>query len=222
MDLFKPYIDNEIYKVIDDYDLIKVTSMIDNGFDIDFIGIYGTPLIYAIKKYRTNIANRLIELGANVNFGTINIFPLLQTCITGNMEIFNCLLAYDVDVHVTDYVGNNALHYAAYNNRIEIIERLIALGVDINHKNQDNLPPLYDAILTYNYGLAKCLIKHGAIIDDGSFFQALSYGDIDIITYMLDHGANVDVDVGVYIKLNQDVIDLLDLYRSFNVKESAE
>ncbi|PGZ95430.1 hypothetical protein COE51_20380 [Bacillus pseudomycoides] len=59
------------------------------------------------------------------------------------------------------------LHVAASKGRLEIVQRLIALGADVN--------------------------RHGGVYDGGAINEAASKGHIDIVKYLLSCGAKLDV-----------------------------
>ena len=58
--------------------------------------------------------------------------------------------------------GESVLHLAACQGRVDIIERLIDDGVDINKKGEHGYTPLHEAIEQGNYLAALYLIKRGA------------------------------------------------------------
>jgi len=64
-------------------------------------------------------------------------------------------------VNAKDESGKIPLHWAAWRGRNEIVELLIAEGVDVNAKNRLSLTPLDFAIIGKQPETADLLRKHG-------------------------------------------------------------
>ncbi len=60
-----------------------------------------------------------------------------------------------------DEKGKTPLHYAAFRDRKEIVELLIAKGADLNAKDEDGRTPLDWAISRKHPELTDLLRKHG-------------------------------------------------------------
>ena len=58
--------------------------------------------------------------------------PLLMAGIWGRIEIFDILLEAGADLSATSTLGNNAIHWAAIQSRIPLIQRNLDAGVDID------------------------------------------------------------------------------------------
>lgn len=59
-------------------------------------------------------------------------------------------------------MGMNAVHIAAAHDRVAILEKFLARGVDVEVNDNDGCPPLWHA--AYDGLIASCrlLMKHGA------------------------------------------------------------
>lgn len=62
------------------------------------------------------------------------------------------------------YRGWTALHIAALNGHIDVVEFLVAKGADVNAKNKSNATPLHFAALVGQKGVVEILLANGADI----------------------------------------------------------
>ena len=149
----------------------------------------GTPLHWVAWQYSNmpgclEIANKLIQCGANVN--AINKFgqtPLSNLCDTvsnrnkfNDMDLVNLLLTAGADVNI-----GNALYEAADRDHTELVEYLISKGADVNQRDNKGNTPLSKAIKNpKNYSKAymdKYNANAIALIDAGADLSLLNeYG----------------------------------------------
>lgn len=95
-----------------------------------------SPLILACYRGNTEVAQFLIENGANLNFNTPMGTPLMAAVVKGNTAIVNLLLDKNVDVEIKDNNGTTALIYASMFKNYEIAKLLI--NVKANPDTEDN------------------------------------------------------------------------------------
>jgi ankyrin repeat protein len=100
----------------------ELIQFIQEGADINARNSEGeTPLVWAIK-YRADleIIRTLIENGANVNIvDDINLTPLMYAVLNGNNEIIPILIENGADVTIKGLIGQKALDYADYNEKVK-------------------------------------------------------------------------------------------------------
>ena len=58
--------------------------------------------------------------------------------------------------------GTTALHWAVYQNDVELVERLIKAGANVNAMNEYGSAPLAEAAATGNTAIIEKLLKAGA------------------------------------------------------------
>ena len=97
-----------------------------------------------------------------------------------------------------DSVGS-PLYYAAFCGFHDLAERLITKHPEqVNARNGYRLFPLPAALSKRHLHVANLLYLHGAVVDvrgndeDTPLFAASFYGDVDIIRWLLSHGANAN------------------------------
>lgn len=135
-----------------------------------------SPLHWAGHRNLVQVAERLIELGANVNDSASDwwLTPLAWAADAGSAQAVELLLKHGADVNQDAIVGTTALHAVAmggssrgsrdpeaYRRTAEI---LIAHGADVNWRASGDRgqTPLDDAVANGNEHVAAVLRAHGA------------------------------------------------------------
>jgi ankyrin repeat protein len=92
----------------------------------------------------------------------------------------------------------SALHWAAYNDDLGAVRRLLAEGADPNATNRFGVTPLHEAATVGNAAMLKALLEAGgdanASFGEGEtvLMTAARTGDVDSVRLLLEHGADVD------------------------------
>lgn len=132
------------------------------------------PLHWAAHRNATDVCQRLIDLGADVNDSASDwwLTPLAWAADAGSADAVELLLKRGADVNQDAIVGTTALHAAAMGGSTQgkgdpqayerTAEILIAHGADINRRTHRRRTPLDDAIESSNDAVAAVLRKHGA------------------------------------------------------------
>jgi len=118
----------------------------------------------AILRGDLKATRLLLSRGADVNAAESGRFPLTLAVETGREAMVNAVLEYRPDFKIAEEGGQSPL-VAAINTgwKLPMIERLVALGADVNGAGQWAWTPL---------------------------FQAASGGDREILAFLLSHGAD--------------------------------
>ena len=108
-------------------------------------------LEYAIYHSPLDFIDRLLDLGADPNYGDHAGFPSLIAALssgrTDTGEIVEALLGYGADIEGRGVNGYTPLHYAAAGNDVKAVELLLARGADAAAKTSvdDFNTPLEEA-----------------------------------------------------------------------------
>lgn len=104
-----------------------------------------TPLMLAIIRGNSGIAQGLIGLGADVNIKDVwNRSPLMMAIETGDLETASVMLDFvdDVDIDAKDELGRNALMRAVFLGHVDIAKKLIDRGADVKAKDNQGVAVL--------------------------------------------------------------------------------
>lgn len=96
-----------------------------------------------------------------------------------NHEAFNALLEKNIDVNIVsaqeDLRQLSPLHLAVRKGSLEMVQKLIDAGADINQATTTGWTPLHMAIDFRNPALVELLVKAGADLDADSLFVHKPY-----------------------------------------------
>ena len=84
----------------------------------------------------------------------------------GDFDAARKLVEQGADIEAKDPgTGASVLHYAVMRGNPEILQLLIAKGVDVNSRTRNGTTPLHTAVLYNRYEVAEMLLNKGAEVD---------------------------------------------------------
>jgi uncharacterized protein len=181
-----------------------VRVLLDKGANVNQPTNSKTALMHAANKGYKEIVNLLLARGAQVNAQTEDGTALMQAVTSGHAEIMKILLAAGADVKAVHRMGDQALIMAAEQRsyskpaavpNAEIVELLLAHGADPNARGEWKRTAL---MLANTAAKVKLLVAKGAEIDvtdeygQTALMQAASRGEPEVVSALLDSGANVN------------------------------
>ncbi|XP_011692189.1 PREDICTED: serine/threonine-protein phosphatase 6 regulatory ankyrin repeat subunit B [Wasmannia auropunctata] len=158
-----------------------VQSAGEDDFIVPLAGVLDTttgmtPLMYAVEDNRSELLDRMIELGSDVNArnnATIDKgkIPLLLAIEAGNQSICRKLLAHQQasdQLCATTPAGDSAVHLATRRKNIDMVQILLDYGAAVNMQNGDGQTALHIASAEGDKTLVKYLydIRASASITD--------------------------------------------------------
>lgn len=165
-----------------------VVSLLKAGADINLPNPDGvTPLINALDNRRYDIAMLLIEKGANVH--TWDMSGRTPIYVAVDMNSFRGDGAFGGRVAQEGLAGAPVGKERAPVSAMDVVNRLLDMGVDVNHQLTRKRPygagrgrfaeyelrggvgPLYVAAIRHDHAAMQVLLKHGAEVDLPSVFQ---------------------------------------------------
>lgn len=137
-----------------------ITLCLENGFDIEYEGCFGTPLRSASLMGHDGCVRLLLSRGADVNTTTKFGDALQAAAMKGHCLITDMLIKHNVDVRNVGGFFGNALQAAAYRGHPEIVQALInaGAGIRINGRYED---AFYAAAAAGNADIIKIFIENG-------------------------------------------------------------
>jgi len=138
-------------------------------------------LVQAAKDGNFDDVRRLVEQGADVNYGEIRPFitPLLWAYFNGHKEIVKYLLSNGGEVNYDKFDEGTLLTSAAFNGDAAFIPDLLEAGAAANHPMpQGGETALHHAADTSQTAAARALIEGGADVNRraGHGLSALNFG----------------------------------------------
>jgi ankyrin repeat protein len=107
-------------------------------------------------------------------------------------------LAQRVDVNAREFDGTTPLHWAVYEDDLEIAELLVRAGADVKATNRYGVTPLSPACVNGNAGIIDMLLKAGADpntrLPEGEtvLMAAARTGKVDAVKLLLGAGADMN------------------------------
>lgn len=161
--------------------------------------IGATPLMTALKTNNIEILNLLIAHGADVNqLVTPNHYNLLTylpiTNHNPSVELIKTLSNLGLKPYQEDY-KNSALHFALCNGNIQLAEKLIQVGANINEIDKEKTPIIYKVVKRGINASINFLLKNQACLDfkDSNHLLlidiALQKGELKLAKKLFLHGA---------------------------------
>src|SRR5437868_5911234 len=91
--------------------------------------------------------------------------PLVDAVKEGNRAAAVALIDKRADVNTAEPDGTTALHWAAHNGYLELVDRLIKAGAKVNAKNDYGATPMSEAAVAASADLIERLLKAGADVE---------------------------------------------------------
>lgn len=192
--------DDQLILTAIDEDINYLKDLIDSEFDLDNIDRCGkTALLWAVSKNKPESVKMLLEAGSNPNiFSYHDDNPLFISIYERNLEILNILLQNNnINIHLKNSKGHNALHIAIYNGFFDAIKLLVTSGIDVNIKdNNGNIAIL----MTYDHDIIMYLLKYSINIDinmkdddnKNILFHTIQYNYYDIVQEILSRDIDIN------------------------------
>jgi len=124
--------------------------------------------------------------------------PLVEAARNGDRATALALLDQRIDVNQAESDGTTALHWAVYNDDVELVTRLIRAGANVNAKNDYGATPMSEAAVAGNPVVIERLLKAGADPDSPNaegqtaLMILARTSNVQAAKLLLRHGADVN------------------------------
>jgi len=191
------------------YGLVKYLAIKHPQHVNAIYGRYRFPLLAALSQDDVEVAELLLEHGANVDVrettGETILLKVLSRPRRNFVNIVKFLLKHGVDVNARDNHLRSSLHLAEYRGELELAQMLVEHKADVNSQNNNGMTPLHilsgsdnDESDVLNHALL--LLKHGAEVDrrdndnDTPLLLAMWRDQFKLARTLLEHGADVNAE----------------------------
>ncbi len=158
-----------------------VGLLLEKGARVDPANIPDNKVRYsvlhnALVAGKDQIIEQILASATQVNFmDESGKTPLCIAVEMGNTSAVKQLLAKNADIHAVDtHFGRTLLHMAASHGYEDLVELLIAYGLDLNQKDKEGKTVLFYAIKYGFKKISELLLKHGAKDDPAITFNNYS------------------------------------------------
>lgn len=160
---------DKLLKAAADGDIEAMKKWLEQGADINYqssgvLSLEQTPLMKAAKNGHLEAVKFLIEKGADIskgNTGKENPITLAAEKNHPNIVMYLIEKGENVNYQESNY-GMSALHHAARNGNLELIEKLVAKGANMKLQNKEEETPFAVAVFYKSLGAAKYFLSKGA------------------------------------------------------------
>ena len=194
---------NALHLACHDQCLEKVSYFIDLGLDTKAADNAGfSPLHIAAQYSSTDIMQLLVQRGADIKCLNNNKDNVLKrACFGKSLQTVKFISSLDlrIDINTTDNLGYTALHTAAQNSSLEVVEFLIDQGANpySTAKNGDTI--LHSACLSNYHPKAKVvyLMRYETLVnmknskDYTPLLIAAEFNTLSTVECLVNNGADV-------------------------------
>ena len=172
-----------------------VQALLVEGADVHCQDRWGaTPLHDAVAGSHTQVIELLSAHGAELHYED----PAGMLCgaaAEGDLDKMRQLIGHGVSPNACDYDGRTALHLAACEGIVNVIEFLIQNRAEVNVVDRWNNTPLDDAVKYTKELPARLLYEHGGKLNldfaSGSLCEAAAEGDLLRLKLLYENGTDV-------------------------------
>jgi len=148
---------------------------------------------------------QLVNQGVDVNVQVCGCSAIFYAAFYGRDEIVNYLAESGADLDATNLTGETAIFWAIERNHSSTVELLVDKGANIDIADNKGMTALLKACKIGSVKLVSILVEKGnpnvnkitknTECSDGTcpLFEASAAGHVELVQYLLDQGAKVDV-----------------------------
>ena len=180
-----------------------VSWLIANGADVGVRDRFGnTPLHDAMRHKHNVVLGILRDAGSTFDCDEHDAASMLcQAAYQGDIDEIQRLMDNRIDPNLGDYDGRRAMHLAASEGHVKVIEYLLSRHAEVNVIDRMGGTPLADAIRNQHDAAIKLLQKHGGRMnhDDNAaseLCRIAALGNVEEMRRYVENG--MDVNIGDY------------------------
>lgn len=161
-------------------------------------------LVLSIKRRDLKKMRSILEKNSNIDINVMDVFgkTLAHYCVVyGSLEIAEYLYKKGLDFSVESSLSHfTPMQLALSENRPDMVEFLVSIGVSIDAKTRDGFSLLHVAVLRRNIDVIKVLLRNG--VDPNTqdndkqtpLHIACWLGDLDVASTLVKAKANINAE----------------------------
>ncbi|TMW69652.1 hypothetical protein Poli38472_001808 [Pythium oligandrum] len=170
------------------------------GADTNALSPDGRTVLHsAYLGGNVDVIKRLLDLGLDSAAKDGNGYTSLRfACNGGHIAVVEMLLADGADIQVVDE-DNETIFHAACRGSLDVVKRMVELGLDVNTVNKYGKNALHAAVESKNLDITRYLVteygldtnsvaKHGVTV----VHSACCGGSVEIVKFLLERGLDVN------------------------------
>ncbi|MEM6435657.1 MAG: ankyrin repeat domain-containing protein [Cyanobacteria bacterium P01_D01_bin.115] len=171
-----------------------VRQALEHGVDPNVGNQRNSPLALAVSQEYFNLVQLLINRGADITY-TWTVSDKSENALMLALQLDDLAIAERLLDAGMPYVGRGSINLTgmADTDDFDLLDTLIAQGLNINEGDIYVAPPLEQAIKQDHVALARFLLERGATVDDQRLHRILKANQADVIALLSERGAQIDV-----------------------------
>ena len=161
-----------------------------------------SPLDFAVKNNKKELASILMNNGADINHDRAGIVPLIEAITENNKELVSFLIEKGADINHVTSLGVTPLLVAINEKNEEVVSLLVESGADVNVPVLNDISVLQQAICDRNKNIVSILLDAGADVNknsdkiETSLIDAVDKENYDpeIVSLLIERGADVNLE----------------------------
>ncbi len=191
-----------------------------------------TPLFAAVHHYHLDIAEMLLNAGADINAtdddDNLVIYELIEDLTLGiekkaklesGCSLVKMLVNKGIAINRKNNCGESSFMKMCSAKYPELVDLMLSKGAEINDRDNNSETPLFYAVRAGNIRITEMLVTAGVEVntvnEGGEYPLELAFNDqmVEIVQLLLQHGADVsclpeDADLGFqHLDINKRLLD---------------
>ena len=168
--------------------------VVTSGFCQENNGLLKSPLLVAVSSGNEKaLADALLK--TDVNYEIAENPELVF--FSDNAKILHLIVQAGFSEFIVDKWGSGLIHAACQNGKLDIVQHMLEIGVDVNTKDYTGRTPLYISCGNTSTDIAKLLLERGAYVDAQTskgvtcVMECIREGNVGVLQLLIKRNPNL-------------------------------